>query len=596
MAILDTFRAQSWGSWKSLEALAEALVRREPAALTALGAALGLEPTEQKELGEGCGPALADLVGDLKVAKGARLAAVRCVLEAQVDEKRAARLFVGSGDLLTDPRLGSKAKLLAETGLAAALKLDAKAAAVSSAAGDFARAVAASTSVLGAQRVKELLQPAPATHAGAFAARFALGEPLPEADAKAWSAFLTTQCNAFKKAPAAARRMGLVAPWPPFLPDAFAPLIAAADEATRNVATTDALAKRAPPLAGPAKAQLPSSPVGPSPAAPAAPGPGRPGPGPAKGTSEIVLGPDGLPPPLDDVDEPPGGARGTGRGHVRAESRVSDPSAPPPERRYFSQQVGTRAVLAPPVNRPSRPSTATLAEGPKPEEPGKRMMPAIQGRGPAQAGPRLPAELVKKTMDVINGGRTRSLANAVIDPLAVAEDLANQPETASLAPSMRDGLVRERGILLPDGRLYRGDEPLRFDPRGRPLPRSDRWSDANFKWQEPLLPPAVLRSPNRAQLVAGPFALRLRSLFEDRPEALDRLAATAEARAAQAGQEEMIAELDRELAAPRWKDRLLPPAQRARALALLETGGARSPAEALRAALALLLDRLPAPR
>src|SRR5262249_56621999 len=72
----------------------------------------------------------------------------------------------------------------------------------------------------------------------------------------------------------------------------------------------------------------------------------------------------------------------------------------------------------------------------------------------------------------------------------------------------------------------------------------------------PLLPPTPdAPKVRRARAALGPFALRLQSLFEDRPEAVERLCAAIEARAAVRGLDAALGELDRELSQPRWKGR-----------------------------------------
>jgi len=80
-------------------------------------------------------------------------------------------------------------------------------------------------------------------------------------------------------------------------------------------------------------------------------------------------------------------------------------------------------------------------------------------------------------------------------------------------------------------------EELRFDARGKRIPRGDRWNDEEFRWESPVLPSSELPSPPKARRAAGPFASRLQSILDDRPEAVDRLCAAAEARAAVRGED-----------------------------------------------------------
>ena len=562
MPILDTFRRDSWGSWKSLADFAEALGHRDAGALTALGAALGLPPPEQKELGAAAAPVLVALAGDLKVQKGARLAATRCALEAGADEQQLADLLLAAGDLLTDPRMGSKAKLLAEGGIPAALKLRREFDKVSAAAGDFARAAFAASSVVGANKVKELLGAAGAGNAGANAARFTLGEPLPEAERKLWQALLTDQCSKNRKAPAAAKRLGLVPPWPPFLPEAFAPLIAAAEEATKAVATTDALATNRPP-APPKGSKVVEAPAGAAraPAASAA------------------------------------AAAGAGAPPVAAAPDPSGPS-PAPGRNFSTQVLSTGAKAMAPINRAQpRPSSAVLLEGPPAVDPvpNKRTMPAILPRQPGVQSPLSP-EAAKVALQragaIAHAQQTgETLAGATFDPLAGVADLQKQPLTAQLSGAALQQLAVERGVTLPDGRVYKGKDPLSFDARGKRIPRPDRWRDTSFDWQEPILPASALRRPNQARPVDGPFAARLKSLFDDRPEAVDRLCAAAEARAALAGEEALQVELGRELSLPRWRKKRASQAQLERLRTLAGAEGRPQAARAAAAAVLATVDR-----
>ena len=88
-------------------------------------------------------------------------------------------------------------------------------------------------------------------------------------------------------------------------------------------------------------------------------------------------------------------------------------------------------------------------------------------------------------------------------------------------------------------------------------------------------------------MAAGPFAHRLKSLFDDRPEAVELLCAAMEARAAVHGLPAALEELGRELSLPRWKG--------VRALAgQLErlAAAVRAQPEPWRAAAVLLLGRL----
>src|SRR5438552_4289909 len=172
MAILNTLKREGVGSWTTLADFLREARMRETGALGALTAALTAPPEEQKELAQGEGGAvLLELACDLRVPKGGRLAAARCLLEADAGD--AARLFAGAGDLITDPRLGAAARKLVESGLPLALKAGGNPAQVSLAAGAFARSAQSAASAVGQARIKEMLAAAPKGHAGAAAAPFA---------------------------------------------------------------------------------------------------------------------------------------------------------------------------------------------------------------------------------------------------------------------------------------------------------------------------------------------------------------------------------------------------------------------------------------
>jgi hypothetical protein len=113
---------------------------------------------------------------------------------------------------------------------------------------------------------------------------------------------------------------------------------------------------------------------------------------------------------------------------------------------------------------------------------------------------------------------------------------------------------------------------LRLDPHGRRIPRADRWTEDKYEWEAPVLPSSDLPPPARAQVATGPLAARLRSLFEDRPEAVDRLLGAVEALAAVRGEAALFAELAAEMSRKVWEERKLPPEQvrRLRAVAHAE--------------------------
>ena len=472
MAILATLRQDRAGDWKSLDDYLRELRHREAAAVAALASSLSAPPVEQRELAEHgeAGAVLLEVACDLRVPKGARLAATRCLLEAGVEPPFVAHLFIGAGDLVTDPRLGSGARRLVESGLPTALQLEGDPAQITLAAGAFARAVHAGASAVGQVRIQELLSGAPGLHAGAAAARFALGiAELPEGHKIGWKRLLEQTCAGHRRAPAAAKRMGLAPSWPPNLPDAFAPMIREAEQETSAIEPKDAVAspstlKRSPASTQAGKAQ-------------------------AKGPAARTLG-------------------------------------PPIRRSPFRKPIG--AVVEVPA-----------AALPKPMEP-------VLARSPAAA--------------------------------------AAEPRRPKI--QARDDAPARRTLPIP-GLPGREPDELRFDARGKRIPRKDRWNDDDFEWQSPVLPSPELRPPPRVQPASSAFASRLQSIFEDRPEAVDRLCAAAEARAAARGEEALRRELSAEMSGKPWRDKRLPAEQRRRLQSIAQ--GPTHPSS-WRSAARLLLD------
>ena len=438
MAILATLRQDRAGDWKSLDDYLRELRHREAGALAALANSLSASPAEQRELAEHgeAGAVLLEVACDLRVPKSSRLAATRCLLEAGIEPPFIAHLFIGAGDLITDPRLGSAARRLVESGLPAALQLEGDPAQITLAAGAFARAVHAAASAVGQVRVRELLSGAHELHAGAAAARFALGiAELPQGHKVGWKRLLEQTCAGHRRAPAAAKRIGLAPSWPPNLPDAFAPMIREAEQETSAIEPKDAAASPSALKRSTASTQA--------------------GKTQAKGPAARTLG-------------------------------------PPIRRSPFRKPIG--AVVEVPA--------ATV---PKPMEP-------VPGREP---------------------------------------------------------------------------DDLRFDARGKRIPRNDRWNDDDFDWQGPVLPSSELRPPSRARPASSAFASRLQSIFEDRPEAVDRLCAAAEARAAVRGEEALIRELSAEMSGKSWRDKRLPAEQLRRLQSIAQ--GPTHPSS-WRSAARLLLD------
>ena len=536
MPILTTLNKERFGTWTTLLAYLQDLNRRESGSMAALAVALTAPAEEQRELAAGEGLlVLADVAGDLRVQKGARLAAVRCCIEAGASGPPLATLFIGGGELATDPRLGATAKKLVETGLPEALAHPGhEITRVSLAAGAFAKAVQASSSVVGQVRLKELLAAAPPAHAGVNAGLFALGQQqLAAAELDRWKTLLRDACAANKRAPAAAKRIGLAPPWPPNLPDAFKDLIADAEKATATVVSIDAT-----------KGGVISGRAGPPPPAPK----GRPLPVPnappiqSRAPSSPRAGSIGAPLLA--------GARSS---VVPPQPAASAPAAPEPAASTASAAKKQEAIRRSPFRRP----IGTVQEGPFVTAP--RQMPAV---GP-QASPGAQAETKLAVAE------TKAAAT-----LAAAEkgsSSATLPGLAALA------------TLTPV-------EKTQFDAHGKRLPRGDRFRGDDWGWAEPILPPSELKPIPKARTLPGPFAARLRSLFDDKPEAVDRLCAAAEARAAIAGAALLDQDLAAELARAQWKDLRVPKGQLARLETIAADAGRPQP---WRSAAALLLQRLP---
>lgn len=445
MSILGALKKDRLGDWASVAEYLADLRRRETNSVAALALALAAAPEDQRELAAGGGLAiLVEVASDLRIPKTSRIAALRCAIEAGVAGEELAALFVGAGDLATDPRLGDCAKKFVEAGVPAALKMSATHR-VSLQAGSFARAAHIAAAVAGRVRMEELLAPAPADHAGKLAAIFALGAaPLPDGHHQQWANLLRELCAAHRRAPEAARRLGLVAPWPPNLPEAFGDLMRQAERAAAHVASQGAATgevKRAP--------------------APAAVQPHQ--------------------------------------THAAGPIPAAKPSLPQAPSRATLTEVGKKMAL------PIRPSlfrrpTGTVTEG--------------------------PVRLPPKPM----------------------------PPVASSPPAAQKARAGGKQV-----------EPPRPQPPAEPDPIPIR----------------------KARAAEGPFAARLASLFDDRPEAVERLCAAVEARGALGGLAAALEELERELARARWKERRASREQKDRLGAV-----ARSDHPAWSAAARLVLEKV----
>jgi hypothetical protein len=145
MAVLATLKKDRLGEWATLPEYLADLRRRETNSVAALAVLLSAPADEQREIAQGSGLlVLIEIASDLRLPKGSRLAAARCAIEGGASEDALGALFIGAGDLATDPRLGATARKLVESGLPAALARRAGAE-VSLEAGAFARAAHASS-------------------------------------------------------------------------------------------------------------------------------------------------------------------------------------------------------------------------------------------------------------------------------------------------------------------------------------------------------------------------------------------------------------------------------------------------------------------
>jgi hypothetical protein len=455
MAVLAALKKDRLGEWPTVDDFLSDLRKRETNSVAALALALGATTQDRRELAEGAGLAvLVEVASDLRIPKTSRVAAARCAMEAGASGETVGALFIGAGDLADDPRLADCAKELVEKGLPAALRVGATHG-VSLQAASFARAAHAAAGVAGQARIEELLAAAPPEHAGKIASIFALGSaPLPTAHQEKWAKLLGELCAAHRRAPAAARRLGLVAPWPPNVPAAFAAVVREAEEASAHVASQGAA------------------------------------------TGEVKR--------VSATPEPAG-----------APSR---PVAPPDQ---------THAAGPPPAGHvalPRAPSRATLTEM------GKKMAPPIR------------PSLFRRPTGVVTEGPGQ-FPPKPMPPVA--------PQSSSAAARVTENAMRRK-------------DPV-------PAPK-----------EEPA-PPAV----RKARAADGPFAARLAALFADRPEAVERLCAAAEARSALVGQAAALEELERELSRDRWKERRPPREQLDRLAA-----AARGEHAAWSAAARLLLAHL----
>lgn len=232
MALLVFLKREGFGTYKAVDEFVGELARRSTSALGGFGAVLASKsPDDVKEAAQGDGQNVcAELVRDLRVPKGARVAALRALMLAGVGANLPT-VFAGAADLLGDARLPDADRTyLAKSGLQRFLEsLEPQKVSLEVARG--AATAAEVARVLGAELVKETVSPFPVNHVGALTVRHAaLAEPLPGELRDQWLALLAKQFKAAKNAPAAARRLGRAPEWPPVVPETFRPLLAEAEK------------------------------------------------------------------------------------------------------------------------------------------------------------------------------------------------------------------------------------------------------------------------------------------------------------------------------------------------------------------------------
>jgi hypothetical protein len=184
---------------------------------------------------------------------------------------------------------------------------------------------------------------------------------------------------------------------------------------------------------------------------------------------------------------------------------------------------------------------------------------------------------------------TRVPAKAMEEVKGRAMGPAPAPSRPHIEPKEEAPLLMKPSPLPIAALPSKETERIKLDPRGRQIPRADRWSDDNFEWSPPVLPSSELPPPMRAAVAPGPLTQRVQSIFEDRPEAVDRLCAAAEARTAVAGEEKLLRELSAELSRKKWAEARAPKEQLARLRAI--EGDDQQP-RPWRAVARFLLERL----
>src|SRR5207245_7229674 len=124
----------------------------------------------------------------------------------------------------------------------------------------------------------------------------------------------------------------------------------------------------------------------------------------------------------------------------------------------------------------------------------------------------VPAAAAPKPMEPVPA---RSLAAAAAEP--------RRPKIQT-----KDDAPPRRTLPIP-GLPGRKPDDLRFDARGKRIPRNDRWNDDDFEWQGPVLPSSEMRPPPPARPASPAFASTLRYIFATSREAVDMSCAAAPA-------------------------------------------------------------------
>lgn len=228
MALTTWLKREGFGTYATVDEFAGELARRSTSALGALGAALQAPVEDLLEVAQGANLGVCvEVVRDLRVARGARLAALRAVLMAGAGAE-VVRLFVGAADLISDPRLPAADRTyLLRSGLKGLID---KSAGLDV---ELARGMLGASELSGAgdkALIDEVLRGFPEQHPVARSVREAVKEGKLSAELEeAWLEVLARHHRAAKNAPAVARRLGKAPEWPPLVPASMRPLLTRAE-------------------------------------------------------------------------------------------------------------------------------------------------------------------------------------------------------------------------------------------------------------------------------------------------------------------------------------------------------------------------------